>query len=361
MKKLMIYPYDKENSCIARYRNLIIDYELVSVIGFKGWNLNLKDASYFDGGSKTGINMSECFEEEIGKCDAVLFLDVNREIDLNCYISKMEIARKFNKEILVTIKVDELLRLNNVKLFDYKVIGKEDIYEKYLSDKKSKKIKDIDTPVITIFASGEGCYKFDISLSLRRSFLKDGYKVIQLGTKEYSSIFGIQKLPDFLFDKRVSFQEKVLRFNSYVYDINLNLEPDIIIVTVPGGIMPISNYVINNFGELSYVISNAIKSDLGILSIYYDRFIDMRVLNQFKLYGAYALKCPINYINIANTQYEITQETHDITYLTQSSSNIKFKIESNEDMFNKNGINVFNILSGEDDNSIYKKIVKDLS
>lgn len=125
--------------------------------------------------------------------------------------------------------------------------------------------------------------------------------------------------------------------------------------------MPISNYVTNNFGELSYVISNAVKSDLGILSIYYDRFIDVRLLNQFKLYGTYALKCPVNYINIANTQCEITRETHDITYVTQSSSNIKIKIESNKDMFNKNGINVFNILSGEDDNIIYKKVIEDLS
>lgn len=360
MKKLIIYPYDKETSCIARYRNLIVDYELVGVIGFKGWNINLKDASYFDGGSNTSINISEDFEREIEKCDTVLFLDVNRPINLSCYILKIEIAQKFNKEILVTKKIDDLLRLNNVKLLNYKVIGKEDRYEKYLSYKKIETIKDINTPIITIFSLGEHCNKFDISLSLRRSFLRDGYKVLQLGTKEYSSIFGIQKLPDFLFNKKASFEEKVLRFNSYIYDINRNLEPDIIIITVPGGIMPISNYITNNFGELSYVISNAVKSDLGIMSIYYDGFIDMNLVSKFKLYGTYALKTPINYINIANTQCDINQDTHDIVYLVQNSSEIESKIKSNRELFNNNDINIFNILNSDDDN-VYKKIIEDLS
>ncbi len=43
MKKLIIYPFEKEISDIARYREILEEYKLVNIVAPKGWGLEEKN------------------------------------------------------------------------------------------------------------------------------------------------------------------------------------------------------------------------------------------------------------------------------------------------------------------------------
>lgn len=43
---------------------------------------------------------------------------------------------------------------------------------------------------------------------------------------------------------------------------------DVIILGVPGGVMPYSSEIPNGFGEPAFIIANAIKLDIAIYSTY---------------------------------------------------------------------------------------------
>jgi len=55
MKKLLIYPFNKETCPIARYRHLLNGYEIISAIPEKGFGWEGKDVCELDGGELTGF------------------------------------------------------------------------------------------------------------------------------------------------------------------------------------------------------------------------------------------------------------------------------------------------------------------
>lgn len=59
--------------------------------------------------------------------------------------------------------------------------------------------------------------------------------------------------------------QKKLRFNHYVNYIANSEDADIVIVGVPGGVVPISNKLFD-FGIMNYMVANAVKPDYVILN-----------------------------------------------------------------------------------------------
>ncbi|MDY4115665.1 MAG: TIGR04066 family peptide maturation system protein, partial [Blautia sp.] len=98
----------------------------------------------------------------------------------------------------------------------------------------------------------------------RKIFIEQNYKVFQVGTKDYSTLFELDNWPRFLFSQEISFPKKVFAFNRWIFERVKKLEPDIIILGIPGGIMPINNKICNYFGELALIISKALKIDVNI-------------------------------------------------------------------------------------------------
>lgn len=362
MKKLMIYPYDKEATSIARNRKLLKEYELVSIVALKGWGYREKDGSELDGGSEIGIAISEEFQTELENCEVVLFLDGNNEISLKTYIDKINLANKMGRKILTTKNLRDRLGLEKSSSLDFEIIDDNDVDYELLCKKNNKVgLYKFKTPIIMIYGTGEYCNKFDIQLALREQFIKDGYKVSQVGTKEYSTLFGFSKIPEFIYTQELTMEDKVFAFNKYIHFLETTEKPDVFIIGVPGGIMSICDKCTNKFGELANIISNAVQADIGILSLYYNKNINERYLKELKLYCKYVLKCCIDYFNLANTQYNIEGELERVTYFTEKSINIRNYMEKNEDIYRENDLNVINILSPEYIEYVYINIINELS
>lgn len=73
---------------------------------------------------------------------------------------------------------------------------------------------------------------------------------------------------------------------------NVTVKPDIIILGIPGGIMPINKYLHNYFGEFTYMVCNALKVDIGILCSYYAQNIDSGYVSEIERLCAYRYNIP---------------------------------------------------------------------
>mgnify|MGYP001081135938 CR=1 FL=1 len=75
-----------------------------------------------------------------------------------------------------------------------------------------------------------------------------------------------------MFDESKSSLEKIQKLNQFAVDLIDQKNAEVLIVGVPGGIMPISKFEFDEFGELAYLVSHAIPSDIGILNVYYQEY-----------------------------------------------------------------------------------------
>ena len=211
------------------------------------------------------------------------------------------------KEILVTKDVLEQLEKKQIPIQGIICLEQEVDFDLYCSEE----LYDIDVPIITVTGAGENCEKFDLQLAVRKIFIEQNYKVFQVGTKDYSTLFELDNWPRFLFSQEISFPKKVFAFNRWIFERVKKLEPDIIILGIPGGIMPINNKICNYFGELALIISKALKIDVNILSLYFNKNINHELLKSYQDYCQFALNFPTNYFNISSNYFKYDEEKNE--------------------------------------------------
>ncbi|MNN32432.1 hypothetical protein D3C81_1461540 [compost metagenome] len=202
---------------------------------------------------------------------------------------------------------------------------------------------------------GGNCNKFDIQLELGYFFKQSGYKVLQLGTKKISELFGFRSLPDFLYNNSLSVTDRVLAFNHYLYNLSQAEAPDLIIVGYPGGILPINEVHHNDYGDVPFIISNALQTDIGILSLYYNPGITEAYLKEFQQCCKYRFNVPVNYFHISNSMYLIDDNNNKLNFLHLKEVNIEEKISAIPNLA------LFNTLHRVNSEKNYNEILTELS
>ena len=90
---------------------------------------------------------------------------------------------------------------------------------------------------------------------------------------------GMETLPLFLYSKEISFSEKIKFLNLWIYNKYMEVDPDVILIECPSGILKFSEYEDNFYGEIPMIISNAVEVDVGIVSLYANTSKKHEVLN----------------------------------------------------------------------------------
>ncbi len=204
----------------------------------------------------------------------------------------------------------------------------------------TEKLLPIPVPVIMVFGIGDHCNKFSIQLKLRDYFQKQGYHVMSCGSKPFSKLFGVEALPKFLFDD-MNDGMKIRQFNAYIYHRVKRENPDVVVIGIPGGIMQLNPYKFREFGESAFIISNSVKADLSIFSLYKQDFT-YEFIDKLIHLCKYRYNFQVGYINIANTNYNISSEDMEERLTTISSRHIL------EDVLNEihyEGVSFFNALN----------------
>jgi len=306
MKKLLISPFTKDECPLIRYRHLINDYEIVAAVPEKGYGLEGKDACSLDGGETTGFVLCDPYRDELPPYDVIL--------------------SEINKNILVPL-------------------GREIL--------PTKELKNIPVPVVTVMGWGSNCQKFDIQLGLREAFLKKGYRVSQFGTKNYSGLFGFDHVPIF---ENLPLWKKVYAYNEIFYKKCKDETPDVIIIGVPGGIMPITSYSNEKFGETALAIAFAAKPDLSILSCYFS-LPTQEYFDLYRQFMRFRLGANDVIFHMSNTNVDNDKNLKRLSYLKLDSQFVLKELLCKTPEF---AHLLFNALITDSANSAYSDIIKKL-
>lgn len=353
MQKLLIFPFGREHVDLARNISRGGVFESVLPVAMKGQDFTGHDIAYLDCGEETGILISELYETELPAADAVFF-DYDSNIDMETYREYIDLAEKLEKRIMISFGVEQMLHdigyLSKIdKVYRY------DDYRYELDEFKN--LFRMRVPVIIILGMGEYTGKTMTQIATGDFFREKGYRVCEIGTKEYSELLGMNTLPALLFENKLSVEEKIIALNRFLYQKIESSECDLAIISMPGGIMPLNPLEFKDAGTLDFILSNAVKPDICILNFYalkYNRkFIEY--LSNICLYKfGYVTK----YFNMSSVVYALSPVEKEGFFYAGTPKMLREYLDY--DMGDDEEIIVFSIAAGNRSEETLDKMLKEL-
>ena len=282
-RKAMVYPYNYEFAPILRHSSLLDSVEITHLVSPKGWRLAGKDAGRADHGEDIGIDVSDDFATALEFVDTVIISDIGdmateqtRDQISSFLLKQIEAAACSQKDIMCfyPFNAEEKKTIKtNCEKYGVQLLAGEPQIASTLEPPKATTLHRLSVPVIFVLGITENVDKFEIQMGIREWFIRNGYKPFSIGSRKNYELLGVESFPEFFLTSELDEVQKIIKFNEYVYDVQCKLNPDIVIVGIPGGVMPLSDMYPGDFGILSYMASNAVHPDYVILSTIYDDFM----------------------------------------------------------------------------------------
>ncbi|WP_027183710.1 TIGR04066 family peptide maturation system protein [Desulfovibrio inopinatus] len=273
----MIYPYDWKSLPLVRNKGSIKGLDITQCVSPVGWGLDGIDAGHLDHGETLTLPITSDFQQALGRADTVLFAHHDRESALQHadLIEKIEQAIDEKKHIVCTVDLtqseyEDLDRrcLQNKCNFTY---FNTNLYQnsamKQEMQGKKLLLKTITVPVIMVFGLTERVGSLDTQLALVNYLKSIGYKSSLISSRSDGSLFGVHSMPGFMLSHEFTSSEKIILFNHYLKNVEKTEDPDVLIVGVPGGLLPITNRETQNFGTLAYKITRAAQPDASLVCL----------------------------------------------------------------------------------------------
>ena len=196
-------------------------------------------------------------------------------------------------------------------------------------------------------------FNVDVQMDLRDKLIESGYKLTQIGSKNYCEFLGFHSFPMFMLDHNdYSERERIIGFNKYIRMLYMLENPDLIIIGVPGGVFPFDSYFDNNFGITNFFVSNAILPDYVIFNaIYVDDISEY--LETVKSRVECRFNYEINQMFVSNYafNYSVSLADKSLTYITCKTPDLLKRIS---------GIDASNIYDSKQKECYVKKIIDTL-
>ena len=352
MKKVLLFPYSYNCCEILRYRDMIANYEIVGVLAPSGWGVRGKDAGIVDGGRNIGISILETVDYNQDFEGVLVIADCsNKDVEHAVSIYVKEIL-EHNKEVIFAMRVsDEIKEIcsRKIHLITYWDREADDV-------KHGNKLLQINTPVIAVAGVHELTHKFKIQLEINRYFSKMGYRVSHIGSKQYGELFGIHSFPDFMYSD-LNETEKIYRLNKYIKNMEKQEQPDIIIIGVPGGIMPYNEMFPGYFGITMFEVMQAVRPDVLIMSCLYENY-NVKYFENLATSIHYKFGIDVDAFNVSTFQVDLneSEQSRVLQYYKISYNEVEQVISSCSD----SSIPIFNIMNGTDGEKIAELIFNKL-
>ncbi len=349
-KKLLVYPYDVEFSPVLRHPSMLSGYDIVALVSPNGWGFTGKDASAADGGEKLNISINNDFDGLLPLCDTVLFTETERTLDFQKFIlPKVVKAAELGKNILYLRKIEEndkneLMEICKKYGVSFNSVGDfENTYND--TELESFNLQKINTPVIFVVGLYEKTQKFEIQLSIREGLNSLGYRVSQVGSRNYCELLGFHSFPTFMYSSTKPEDKKILSFNHFLKDIENREKPDVIIVGIPGNVMRLNDNFTGRFGIMAYEVSQAVAPDAAVMSTLYEDF-KPEYFEKIATSIKYKLGFDISCFNLSNIKFDwaVAEFTFKESYLMIDSS----FVDKKKTKFDIIKTPVYNILNSND-------------
>ncbi|MEK5377955.1 TIGR04066 family peptide maturation system protein [Paenibacillus sp. FSL P2-0173] len=359
--KLIIFPFDYETIALVRNLNLLGSYEEVVLISFQGSGMIGKDACVTDKGEVTGfiVKPESCLEQEMERCDAILLVKSNFKLDVaEVYLPVIQKAGQLGKKVMCNFtlpdscmefiepceeQADKLILKNT---FDVRT---KDI----LPPDPGSVIHDFFTPVLFVLGLNERTHKLNLQLNLRQKLEAQGYRVSQITSNGCGELIGAHSFPQFMFESGMTETQKIIMFNRYLKKIEQSEKPDLILVGIPGGIVPFNNTFTNYFGVTSFLVSRAVRADGLICCLHYDEY-NIKYLEHVKQYMENRFSSSLLGYAICNNVFDsYSSSTVNMQY---ASVDHRF-VEEKKQEFSNYSVPVLHLSNDEDMNRLTQDIL----
>lgn len=358
-RKAIIFPYNAECASLVRNRELLLNHEIVACVSPIGYGLQGKDAAYAYGGENTGIVISDKKISEIN-FDDLLVCESSSDFD-TFIMPQVKLAAECGKNVIFLYNIsqqqkkeaEETCKKKNVKcvVLTNRRMDTDKLFE--------HEIIPLSVPVVFVASVIENTNKFDVQLGLRKFLQEEGYKVSQIGTKEYCELFGFHAIPEFMYANQLSEADKIVWFNRICKSIELQEKPDIFIIGVPGATMVFNETITNNFGITAFEIANAVRPDTAIMCVPYEGY-DSGFLKMIQTSSKYKLDMQVDCFNTANKHFDVarSKEEKKLSFITTGADLVDKRIE---DLKRDTEIPIYNSLNVTSALEMYSYIVNKLS
>lgn len=267
-RKIVLFPANYESNVIYEHSKELKKYEISFIVTYKENEIEVQKNSIYTNDS----------EKALMDCDVLILCDNVQKMGKKAYINRINEAIRKNIPIYTSSFIYKWLGVEVFKDAETTILNS---YNNRICT-SSKKLRKVTCPVISILGDGENCDKFSLILSVKKVLEDKGYSVLVISGNPLARLFNCDVLPDFLYADDISLPLKVKRANSFICDLAEQKLPDIILISCPSGIMTLNDYEHNYFGEISYVLSNAIISDYGVLCIHYSKYYTDKYFDEMK-------------------------------------------------------------------------------
>ena len=342
-KKAILYPFSKEYSDFIKFHNEI-GFDCV---------IPMVDENEPVIGKKVGFIVKDDGNDEIIRAydDSSIIADKEvTDVLLTTYSDKIKnnilVAAGAGKNIKIINRIEEdkareirdCCQNKNVVFLN----NEDQLQEKpnwYMN-----KLREITTPIMLICGLSAETNKFELQIKIRKELVNRGYLVSQIGSKNGSELFGMHSFPQFMYKAGISEMEKIFMFNGFIWNIEETEKPDVIIVGVPGGIMPYDNEHHNEFGIFNYLVSCAVTPDEVVLSIPYNDY-ETEFWEYIVEYSKYKYSYNIKGINYSNIYHDIyadeRQAKERLVYIRNRQVDEMMSLHCNPLLFNIRNDNSF--------------------
>ena len=271
LRRILLYPFSDQSLPLCQYFSVFSpEDQITAVVSPLGLGMDGHDAYYISNRPAQGIKVRTDLQQAIAECDALIVPFGNLKddpifqdaFDVMCY------AAKKGKEVFCGSKLTstQLKHLKEIsKSLHYGFHEKATFYKKvvYGSYKPS-------VPIVFIHNLTMEADSFEVTLAIAQRFQRDGYRVSVVGARPEYNFLGMNgssmMLDWFYGNQKLSTLPGTLQiFQHYLHSIEIDQNPDIILLNFPGAAIPIQELYPNESGVFAYIMSQTVRPDFSLV------------------------------------------------------------------------------------------------
>lgn len=298
MKRVLVYPVDKAIFAVLDNIDLLKDIEIVGLVSPRGWGYCGEEV--YVNGKK--IIITDQFEQIIKNSTDLWIVNSDNKLNFREFIlPKLKFSSSKGIKVSIYRELDEDANIMINKEMEEIIV--DNVNNNNERCEFDGELQIIDTPIILAIGLFDNFNEFNMQLKLRKELLRRGYKVLQIGNKNESEIFGFEVFPSFIQKYGVKESSKILMFNSYLKKKEKEHKPDVIVLGVPGEIFPYSNKVHTDFGLMNFYVTRAVSPDLTILGLPFEMY-NLTDVQNIKKNVKGMLGVTVDYLYVSNKKID---------------------------------------------------------
>ncbi|RCX12216.1 peptide maturation system protein (TIGR04066 family) [Anaerobacterium chartisolvens] len=325
--RVAVYPYDNEMYPYLKYKSMLENIDIRMLLSPAGWALGSKKACGYE--IKTMLTA-----DDYSELDALWITDsINKLQEEHLYEVIEEMLRN-GKQIILSRKIHPetyYAILETCKRYSGALIDKSINVKDFTKENIPLSLQEIYTPIVCVAGIGERTDKFLVQLGVKHCFEKMGYDVAMVSSRT-NSIFlnNVHAFPAFM-EGDLPAEYKIVLFNHFIKEIEQLKEPEVIIVGIPEGIMPMSKLQVGYFGIHAFEIFNAITPDFLALCLYGNDISDL-YLSEMKKIIQYRFQTNVDSFYLSNTMQDVftVNRAMPIEYFARETENIRLLVSNLE-------------------------------